>query len=395
MKRKKLPNRRSSKHSAVIIPAERVTMVVNSVVLKRTFNLHKEEYEEAALRALNSGWYILGKEMETFEKAFAAWVGAKHCVALNSGTDALILAFRALGIGEGDEVIVPANTYIASVIGITENGATPVFVDADENMEIDADAIEAKITDKTKAILPVHLYGQPCRMDKIMQLAEKYGLIVVEDCAQCHGSTFGGKKTGTFGAIGCFSFYPTKPLGALGDAGAIVTDDDALAEKVRMLRNYGSRVKYYNEINGVNSRMDEVQAAVLQVGLRYLDEETDMRKHQAELYINGIKNPAVVIPPVYDGVEHVYHLFPILVADREDFQNYLKEHGVNTQIHYPVPPYVADCYRDWGYEWSDFPNAERFAKQEVSLPIYAGLPDEEAAYVIDVINGYQSKQTEG
>ena len=363
-------------------------MVVNSVVLKRTFDLHKDEYEEAALRALNSGWYILGKEMTEFEAAFAEWAGVKHCIALNSGTDALILAFRALGIGSGDEVIVPANTYIASVIGVTENGGTPVFVDADEYMEIDADQIEKAITKKTKAILPVHLYGQSSRMDKIKEIAEKYDLTLVEDCAQCHGSTFNGKLTGTFGKIGCFSFYPTKPLGAFGDAGAIITDDDEIADKVRMLRNYGSRIKYYNEINGVNSRMDEVQAAVLKVGLKYMADGTKERKHQAYLYKKGITNPKVIIPPVYTEADHVFHLFPILVEDRGAFQKYLKEHGVNTQVHYPIPPYVAECYKDWNYRWSDFPNAEKFAKQEVSLPVYAGLPEEELLYVIDIINKF-------
>ncbi len=363
-------------------------MIVNSVVLKRTFDLHKEEYEAAALRALNSGWYILGKEMEEFERQFASWLGVKHCVALNSGTDALILAFRALGIDEGDEVIVPANTYIASVIGVTENRGTPVFVDADEHMEIDVDQIEARITGRTKAILPVHLYGQASRMDRIVEIAQRHGLAIVEDCAQSHGATYRGKLTGTFGAMGCFSFYPTKPLGAMGDAGAIATNDDVLAEKLRLLRNYGSRIKYHNEINGVNSRMDEVQAALLKVGLKHMAEGTDERKRQAEMYKAGIKNAKVSIPPVYEAAGHVYHLFPVLVQDREGFQNYLKENGVNTQVHYPIPPYVAECYGAWGYRWSDFPNAEKYAKQEVSLPIYAGMPVEETQYVIDVINRY-------
>ena len=284
-------------------------MEVQSVVLKRTFDLHKEEYEEAALRALNSGWYILGKEMEDFELKFAAYMGVKHCVALNSGTDALIMAFRAIGIKPGDEVIVPAGTYIASVIGVTENGGAPVFVDMDGHMEIDADAIEQKITDKTKAILPVHLFGQCSRMDKITEIARRHNLILIEDCAQCHGSTFNGKLAGTFGNIGCFSFYPTKPLGALGDAGAIITDDDKLAEKIRLLRNYGSKVKYHNEINGVNSRMDEVQAAMLKVSLSHLDEGNIVRRYQAQMYMEGIKNPKVIIPPVYEEVYHVYHLF--------------------------------------------------------------------------------------
>ncbi len=363
-------------------------MVVNPVVLKRTFDLHKEEYEEAALRALNSGWYILGKEMGDFEKLFAEWAGVKHCVALNSGTDALILAFRALGLGEGDEVIVPANTYIASVIGVTENGATPVFVDADEYMEIDANKIEERITDKTKAILPVHLYGNPCKMDKIIDIAERHDLVVVEDCAQCHGARFDKRLTGTFGKIGCFSFYPTKPLGALGDAGAIITNDDEIAEKIRLLRNYGSKVKYHNEINGINSRMDEVQAAVLKVGLRYMEDGTKERKCQAEMYKNGIHNSKITIPPIYEKGESVYHLFPVLVEDREAFQSFLKENGVNTQIHYPIPPYVADCYYEWEYKWNDFSNAEKYAKCEVSLPIYAGMPEEEVQYVIDVINRY-------
>ncbi|MGN0600669.1 MAG: DegT/DnrJ/EryC1/StrS family aminotransferase [Oscillospiraceae bacterium] len=363
-------------------------MVVSPVVLKRTFERHKSEYEEAALRVLNSGWYILGKEMEEFEQSFSKYMGVKHCVALNSGTDALILSCRAIGIKPGDEVIVPANTYIASVIGVTENGGTPVFVDMDEYMEIDADAIESKITDKTKAILPVHLYGQCSQMDKIMQIADKHNLIVIEDCAQCHGSAQNGRLSGTFGKIGCFSFYPTKPLGAFGDAGAIITDDDELADKIRLLRNYGSRIKYHNEINGVNSRMDEMQAAFLKVGLKYLDEGNKERRHLAEMYINGIKNTKVIIPPVYSDVFHVYHLFPVLVENRDEFQEYLRQNGVNTQVHYPIPPYVAECYKDWGFSQSDFPNSDRFSKQEVSLPIYVGLTEEEVQYVISVINRY-------
>lgn len=364
-------------------------MIVNSVVLKEVFNLHKGEYEEAAIRALNSGWYILGNEVKEFEQEFAAWLGVKHCVALNSGTDALILAFRALGVESGDEVIIPANAYIASVIGITENGGTPIFVDADNNMEMDVESIERKITEKTKAVLPVHLYGQSCRMDKIKEICDRNNLKLVEDCAQSHGATFNGKKAGTFGNIGCFSFYPTKPLGALGDAGAIVTDDDELAEQITLLRNYGSKIKYHNEINGVNSRMDEIQAALLKVGLKYLDRGNEERRRQAKMYRTGIINKKIIIPEEYKEAYHVYHLFPILVEDRDRFQKYLKDHGVNTQIHYPIPPYVAECYKEWGYKWSDFPNAERFARQEVSLPIYAGIQNCEIQYVIDVINQYQ------
>ena len=363
-------------------------MIVNPVVLKRTFDLHKAEYEEAALRALNSGWYILGKEMETFETQLAAWAGVKHCVALNSGTDALILAVRSLGIGPGDEVIVPANAYIASIIAVTENGATPVFVDADDNMEIDADRIEEKITERTKAILPVHLFGQSSRMDRISAIAKKHGVRLIEDCAQCLGSKYGGQLAGTFGDVGCLSFYPTKPLGAFGDAGAIMTNDDEIAATVRLLRNYGSKVKYHNEINGVNSRMDELQAAVLQVGLKYLEEGNEERRRQAKRYRECIGNNKVRIPEEYDAVYHVYHLFPVLVDDRDGFQKYLKDNGVYTQVHYPIPPYVAECYKDWGYKWEDFPNAAYYARHEVSLPIYCGLPDEEQQYVIDVIRGW-------
>lgn len=363
-------------------------MYVDSVVLKRVFELHKKEYEEAALRVLNSGWYILGKEVEEFEKEFAEWLGVKHCIALNSGTDALILAVRSLDIGPGDEVIVPANAYIASVIGITENEATPIFIDADENMEIDACAIEKKISSRTKAILPVHLFGQSSRMDEIVELADRYGLAIIEDCAQCHGSTLNGKKTGTFGLLGCFSFYPTKPLPAFGDGGAVVTNDDELAKKLRMLRNYGFKKKYHSEICGVNSRLDEMQAAILKISLKYVDEGNEERRRQANLYLEGIRNEKVVIPPVYKDVYHVYHLFPILVENRDDFQKYMKNNGVITAVHYPIPPYVAECYSEWGYKWGDYPNAERYAKQEVSLPIYCGLKDDEIQYVIDVINRY-------
>lgn len=358
-------------------------------VLRRTYDLHKEEYEEACLRVLRSGWYILGNEMIEFEKQFAEWLGVKHCVALNSGTDALILAFRALGIQKGDEVICPANTYIASIIGVTENGGTPVFVDADHHMEMDADAIEEKITNKTKAILPVHLYGHSSNMEKIKAIADKHHLLLVEDCAQCHGAAFGGKLTGTFGNIGCFSFYPTKPLGALGDAGAVVTNDDQLAEKVRLLRNYGSKVKYHNEINGVNSRMDEIQAAVLKVGLKYLKDGNRERQRIAEKYLEKIKNPLVSFQISYPEADHVYHLFPILVKERDRFQAFLKKKGIDTAVHYPIPPYVAECYQKWEYDWEDFPNACRYARQEVSLPIYAGMPEEEIDYVIKIVNQFQ------
>ncbi|MBQ1818478.1 MAG: DegT/DnrJ/EryC1/StrS family aminotransferase [Clostridia bacterium] len=279
--------------------------MVDFVKLKRQYDLFAPEYEEAALRALRSGWYIMGHELETFEAQFAGYTGGGYCVGLNSGLDALMLAVRALGIGPGDEVIVPANTYIASILGVTENGATPVFVEPDRFFCMDADRIGAAVTSRTKAILPVHLYGQPCDMEAICATAKKYGLYVIEDCAQSHGARLNGRLTGTFGTIGCFSFYPTKPLGALGDSGAVITNDPALAARVRKLRNYGSGVKYVNELEGVNSRLDEVQAAVLQVGLRHLDEDNEYRRRIAERYLSGIRSDFVALPCTRPGADSI------------------------------------------------------------------------------------------
>src|SRR5665647_1446961 len=245
--------------------------------LDRQYKKYADEYNRAAIRTLESGWYILGKELDGFEMEFADFCDVKYCVGLNSGLDALILAFRSLGVSEGDEVIVPANTYIATVIGITENGATPIFVEPDKYYNIDVDKIESAITDKTRAILPVHLFGQPCNMKKLKVLADKYNLYIVEDCAQAHGAYIDGQMVGTFGDFGCFSFYPTKNLGAFGDSGAIITNSSELSEKVRIMRNYGSKIKYHNEIQGVNSRLDEIQAALLRVKLNHLQELNEER----------------------------------------------------------------------------------------------------------------------
>lgn len=364
---------------------------INFTVLGRRFDLHKQEYEQAVLRAVRSGWYIMGNELSAFEEEFAGYLGVRYCVGLNSGTDALILAIRALQIGAGDEVIVPAGAYIASVIGITENQATPVFVDSDSSLVMDADAIESRITDKTRAILPVHMYGQACNMPEIMEIAKKHRLYVIEDCAQSHGAAIDGKKTGTFGDIGCFSFYPTKPLGAFGDAGAIVTNHESLRDRIRMLGNYGSRRKYYNETEGVNSRMDEVQAAVLRAGLKYLDAENRMRREISWYYRERIHNERLVLPQVKKEEEHVFHIFPVLAKNQRHFQNYLKEHGIMTQIHYPVPPYLADCYKEKDFYGGNFPQAAYTANHEVSLPLYAGLRREEAARIVDVCNRYQEE----
>lgn len=362
--------------------------MIEFVSLKRQNDQYIQEYEEAALRALRSGWYILGKELEAFEAAFAQYMGVPYCIGINSGTDALILAVRALGIGPGDEVIVPANTYIASVMGITENGATPVFVEPDIYHGVDAAKIEAAITERTKAILPVHFYGQACDMETICTIAEKHNLYVIEDCAQCHGARFKGKLTGTFGTIGCFSFYPTKPCGALGDGGALVTSDPALARKLRMMRNYGSEVKYVNEFSGVNSRLDEVQAAVLQVSLAHLNESNDYRRAIAQRYLSEITCDAVELPKTREGADHVYHVFPMLCKDRDAMQQHLLDRGVKTLCHYPIPPHLQQCYEGLGYGVGSFPISEGYAAQELSLPIYNGMPENEVTAVIEAVNSY-------
>lgn len=363
-------------------------MKIGLAVLDRQFNEYQSEYEAAALRVLRAGLYILGPEVQAFEEEFAAFTGTKYCVGLNSGLDALILAVRALNIGSGDEVIVPANTYIATVLGITENRATPVFVEPDEFYNIDGERIEAAVTSRTKAIMVVHLYGQAANMPQIMTVAEKYKLPVIEDCAQSHGARFGEIMTGHFGTIGCFSFYPTKNLGAFGDSGAIVTDDRQLAEKLRMLRNYGGRVKYHNEILGVNSRLDEIQAALLRVKLKHLSELTAERKVIASRFLEGIKNPRLILPGTRENADHVYHQFVVRTSRRDRFKAYLAEHGIDTMIHYPIPPHLAECYNYLDLEAGDYPLAEQYADEVLSLPIFNGMEQTETDYVIKVCNNY-------
>ena len=366
-----------------------IKKTINFNVLDRQYQKYANEYNRAVVRVLESGWYILGKELEKFELKYAEFFGKKYCVGLNSGLDALTLAFRALAIGRGDEVIVQANTYIASVIGIIENGATPIFVEPDDFYNIDVDKIETAITTKTKAILPVHLYGQPCNMRKIKKLANKYNLFIVEDCAQSHGACINGQMTGTFGDIGCFSFYPTKNLGGFGDSGAIVTDNSELAEKIRMLRNYGSKTKYQNELEGVNSRLDEIQAALLNVKLKYLKEITEERKKIADRYLLKVKNKNIVLPRKLKEADHVYHLFVIQCQDRNKLQNFLLKNKIKTQVHYPIPPHLANCYKKLGYSKGDFPITENYSNQILSLPLYNGMTDEEVDYVVKFVNDFQ------
>lgn len=359
--------------------------------LKPGFLKYRDEYLAAITRVMDSGWYILGKEVEAFEYEFSTWLGTKYCVGLNSGLDALILAFRILGIGKGDEVIVPANTYIASILGVTENGAMPVFVEPDEYHNIDPEQIERNITTKTKAILVVHLYGQSCQMDIIQDIANRYSLPIIEDCAQSHNATFDNRKTGTFGIISCFSFFPTKNLGAFGDAGAIATNDKSLAVKARMYRNYGSEKKYYNKVQGMNSRLDEIQAALLRVKLQHIEAITAEREKIANSYFDGIKNPIITLPKINRKARHVWHLFVIMTEKRNELQQYLATNDIGTQIHYPIPPHLSEAYSSMGYKRGAFPKTENEADSVLSLPLFNGMTDAEITKVINTINAWNAK----
>ena len=326
--------------------------------------------------------------MEAFEREFADYLGVKYCAGLACGLDALWIAFRVLGIGHGDEVIVQGNTYIASVMGISINGATPIMVEPDEYFNIDASKIEKKITEKTKAILVVHLYGQAAQMDKICEIAKKYNLKVVEDCAQSHGACFGGKMTGTFGDIGCFSFYPSKNLGAFGDAGAIVTNNAHIAESVKIFRNYGSEKRYYNKVVGTNSRLDEIQAGLLRVKLQHLPELTAERTKISEAYLRNIRNSRIKLPKIRDNATAIWHQFVIRCEERDRLQEYLKEQGIDCIIHYPIPPHLSEAYRYLGMKKGSLPITEKYAQEVLSLPLYNGMTKEECQYVTDCINNF-------
>lgn len=356
--------------------------------LDRGFFQYQEEFEQKALEVLRSGWYVLGKEVSSFEEEFAAYIGSDYCVGVANGLDALILAFRALGVKQGDEVIVQANTYIASVMGASINGATPVFVEPDEYYGIDPKQIEASITKKTKAILAVHLYGQACQMDEIAAIAKKHNLYLVEDCAQSHGATFAGKNTGTFGDIGCFSFYPSKNLGAFGDGGAIVTNRKDLADQIKVLRNYGSEKRYYNQVVGVNSRLDEIQAGLLRVRLSHLDELAKEKVQIAARYDAELKNSEFFLPKRREGADHIFHQYVLYVKDRENLIAYLNEKEIATIIHYPIPPHLSEAYAYLGKKPGDYPIAEDFANHVLSIPMYNGMTSEEQTYVIKALNDY-------
>lgn len=364
-------------------------MKIMSNRMDRGFFKYQNEFEQKALEVLRSGWYVLGKEVSDFEAEFAEYTGAKYCVGLASGLDTLWIAFRLLGIGKGDEVIVQGNTYIASVMGITMNGATPVFVEPNCFFGMDEDQIEAKITEKTKAILVVHLYGIATKMDKIVKLCKKYNLKLVEDCAQSHGACFDGQMTGTFGDVGCFSFYPSKNLGAFGDGGAVVVNDEQLAREFKIYRNYGSEKRYYNKVVGANSRLDELQAGLLRIRLKHLDELTEEKRTIADRYMAEIHNPQIELPGVPEGSTCVWHQYVIRCKERDRLIAYLNEKEIGTIIHYPIPPHLSEAYKYLGYREGDFPVTENLAKTVLSLPMYTGITKEEQSYVIDALNDFE------
>ncbi len=364
--------------------------MINFLDLKTVNIRHENEFNKIFNKFINSGRYILGKETENFEKEFAEFCGTKHCIGVANGLDALTLIIKAYGFGEGDEIIVPANTYIASILSISVNGVIPVLIEPDLNTyNINPEKTEEKITAKTKAIMVVHLYGQAVKMDKIYQLAKKYDLKIIEDSAQAHGAYYKNKRTGNLGDVSGFSFYPGKNLGALGDGGAITTNNDKLAEKIKILRNYGSKIKYENLYKGYNSRLDEIQAAVLREKLKFLDKDNSRRREIAKFYRENIKNNSIVLPCCdKDETSHVWHLFVIRTNNREKLQNYLAGNNIQTLIHYPIPPHKQKAYKEWNH--LSFPVAEKIHREVLSLPISPVMTNEEVYIVTEVINNYET-----
>lgn len=349
---------------------------------------YRHRLDAAVSRVLESGWYLLGEECVAFEQEFANWCGVKHCIGCANGLDALKLIIQAYGFGHGDEIIAPANTYIASLISISANGAEPVLVEPDINTYlIDPEKIERRITSRTKAIMVVHLYGRAMDMMRIWEIAKKYNLKVIEDSAQAHGAMFNGRRVGNLGDASGFSFYPGKNLGCLGDGGAVTTNDDALAEKIRALRNYGSDVKYHFPYRGTNSRLDEMQAAFLRVKLPYLDDDNAVRRRIAERYCSEIKNPDVVLPHLpNDAMQNVWHCFPVRVQNRAEFQQYLSDNGIQTVIHYPIPPHCQPAYTEWHN--LSLPITEKIHEEIISLPISPVMTGDEVRKVVGVVNDY-------
>ena len=365
--------------------------MINYLSLQKITALHESEITTAVNQVLRSGWYLQGEHIALFEKNYAQYIGTKYCVTCGNGLDALCLIFRAyieLGLlKEGDEVIVPANTYIATILSITENHLIPILVEPDINtLEIDEQLIEQAITPRTRAIMLVHLYGRCAYTDLIGDICKRHNLLLLEDNAQAHGCHFGNNRTGSLGHAAAHSFYPGKNLGALGDAGAVTTDDEQLAQTIRSLTNYGSTRKYEFTFKGKNSRMDEIHAAVLNVKLPYLDKENQRRKQIAKAYLEGINNPQITLIKDNDR-DNVYHIFPILSPSRNRLQNYLKDNGIETMIHYPIPPHQQEAYKEWNEQ--HYPITEFIHQQELSLPCNPTMTDEEVYQIIDSINMYQ------
>ncbi|MER3478951.1 MAG: erythromycin biosynthesis sensory transduction protein eryC1 [Meiothermus sp.] len=349
----------------------------------------KAELDEAVLRVLDSGWYILGEEVEAFEEEYAAYVGAGYCVGVANGLDALTLTLRAMEIGPGHEVIVPSNTYIATWLAVSYVGATPVPVEPDQQTyTLDPARIEAALSERTKAILPVHLYGLPADLDPILEIARRHRLWVLEDAAQSQGARYKGRRVGAHGDAVAWSFYPGKNLGALGDAGAVTTDNPGLAERIRVLRNYGSRVKYINEVQGVNSRLDPIQAAALRVKLKYLDLWNARRQRIADYYRQALAGPPLTLPHRPEWAEHVWHIFAVLHPERDLLQKHLQGQGIGTLIHYPIPPHRQTAYRELGYSEGAFPLAEKIHRQELSLPMGPHLTPAQAERVVEAVRSF-------
>ena len=368
--------------------------MINNIVIPYTSLIPldeelKNEFQKKFDDVISSSWFIKGKELEKFEEKFAEYCNANYCVGTGNGLDALMLILRSLNIGEGDEVIVPANTFIATALAVSYVGAKVVPVDPDINTyNIQIDSISNAITSKTKAIIVVHLYGQPCLMTDIVNLAKEKNLYLIEDCAQAHGATYRNIKVGTFGVAAGFSFYPGKNLGALGDGGAVVTNDEELAKKIRVLGNYGAFEKYDNIFKGVNSRLDELQAAFLSVKLSILDKINDCRRNKANKYLNEINNSKIILPYVNNDCSPVWHIFAIRCDYRDELEKYLSQNGIMTNKHYPIPIHLQKCYKDLGYKEGDFPIAEKISKTELSLPIFYGMSEQEIEFVVDRINKF-------
>jgi len=358
--------------------------------LKAGYSELKGEINEAIKNVLDSGWYILGPEVESFENDFAKYCGADHCVSLANGLDALHLALLCLGVKPGDEVIVPSNTYIATWLAVSQCGAIPVPVEPDiETFNMLPSNIEAAISGRTKVILPVHLYGHPADMDSILSIAKKYDLKVLEDAAQSHGSEYKGKRLGSHGDMVAWSFYPGKNLGAYGDGGAITTNDPGIAEYMRVIRNYGSEVKYFNKFKGFNSRLDPIQASILRIKLKYLDAWNERRVEIATKYQTQLSQDSIILPKLQENCKSSWHLFVIQTANRDQFQDHLKDQRIETLIHYPVPPHLQEAYVDEGFLKNDFPLASQIADQCLSIPIGPHLDDQSVDYVIKTINTLQ------